>query len=336
MPHPNRRDLPFAKLSHALQRVLRWLDACTVLQRNDLISVAWQVEPQLRQARHALRGWTTDGFIAECDHPSTTNGQANAPWNMGGPIYRLGPRGSGRLREVGITPHPTTDDPASRVRDGLLLASAFAVGLTRDLATDPSMTHFTWNSTPFQGDIVRADGEGVLCYHAYPQHSTSSREPNAMGQNIWNLSLPENAPAPGQLRVALILEVDSGSESSAQLATRAAHWRTVLRMRRAALPPGCWLQVLWVTEGSWERADTIWRAWITHARFPLFITTVSTLTFNGMLRHWLALWRDEHGRPRSLNPHRSQEPIWRPQASAAPLATTLSQAIAAWEATQRV
>jgi hypothetical protein len=336
MPHPNRRDLPFAKLSDSLQRALRWLNACVLLRHDDLIAVAWPIEPNVQRARHTLRGWADDGFISPVGDSSGADERRVGVFATSGLAYRLGPRGVERLREAGVALHQRSDEPAPRVRTGLLLAGAFVVGLARDLASDPSVAHFSWSSTPFLGDTVRADGEGALCYAAHPQPSSDNAGQDAAAQEVWSLAMPESAPTPGQLRVELTLEVDSGTETSAQLAARAARWRTVLRERRAALRSGCWLQVLWVTDGGWERADTIWRAWIAHARFPLFITTVSTLTLDGGLRPWLALWRDEHGRPRTLNPHRSQEPIWRPQASVAPAATTLPQAIAAWETTQRM
>jgi hypothetical protein len=339
MPHPNRRDLTFARLSDSLQRALRWLNACALLRRDDLIAVAWPIDANQQRARHTLRGWADDGFITPVGDPSGEEERRSGVFTTGGLAYRLGPLGAERLREAGVALHHRADEPATRVRAGLVLAGDFAVGLARDLARDPSVAHFSWRGTPFLGDTVRADSEGAICYEAEPSHlrpSTDGTGEDERADYIWSLMMPEAAPARGQLRVELILEVDLGTETSAQLTTRATHWRTILRERRAALRSGCWLQVVWVTNGGWERADTIWRAWIAHARFPLFITTVATLTLDSALRPWLALWRDEHGRPRTLNPHRSQEPIWRPQGSAPPAATTLPQAIAAWEATQRV
>jgi hypothetical protein len=89
-------------------------------------------------------------------------------------------------------------------------------------------------------------------------------------------------------------------------------------------------------DGGWERAQTIWRAWVRKAALPLLITTSSSLRIAERWRPWQAVWRDEHGRPRTLNPYAGQEMVWRFQASPPPTYTTLEQAIAAWEATQRV
>jgi hypothetical protein len=71
-------------------------------------------------------------------------------------------------------------------------------------------------------------------------------------------------------------------------------------------------------------------------------SSLSTLHHYGCHAHhrrwvhpWYALWRDEHGRPRTLNPYGGQEATWRFQASPPPQHPTLEQAIRVWEATQR-
>jgi hypothetical protein len=142
--------------------------------------------------------------------------------------------------------------------------------------------------------------------------------------------------AAGQMAMQLFLEIDLGTESSEQLERRAARWGAALRAQRAHLETRCWPYVVWVTDGGWERAQTIWRAWLRKAALPLFVTTSSALRIADRWRPWHAVWRDEHGRPRTLNPFGGQEPLWRFQASPAPSSLSLEQAIAAWEATQRV
>jgi hypothetical protein len=145
---------------------------------------------------------------------------------------------------------------------------------------------------------------------------------------------PPTAPASGQVGMRLLLEIDLRTETEPQLERRAERWRTRLRDQRAHLPPNCWPYILWVTDGGWDRANTIWRAWIRKAGLPLFITTTAALHIEGRWRPWRAAWRDEHGRPRTLNPHASWEPIWRFQASPPPEYTSLKQAIKVWDATQ--
>jgi hypothetical protein len=86
--------------------------------------------------------------------------------------------------------------------------------------------------------------------------------------------------------------------------------------------------------GGAERVQSIWHAWLTEAACPLLITSMGELTTTGALHPWHALWRDEHGRPRSLNPYAGQEPRWRYEPSPPPAYTRLEQAIRAWETTQ--
>ena len=60
-------------------------------------------------------------------------------------------------------------------------------------------------------------------------------------------------------------------------------------------------------------------------------TTSSSLRIAERWRPWQAVWRDEHGRPRTLNPYAGQELVWRFQESPPPAYSSLEQAIAAWE-----
>jgi hypothetical protein len=315
MPQPKRRDLPWANLDASLQRVLRWLNACTLLRRDDLISIAWTSPISRQWMSTALQGWTDDHFIVPIDD---------------GTAYGLGDTGTGKLIEAGIVTPRVQVSPAPRVRAGLLLASQFAAGLARDLLPEAGVTHLTWASMPFSGAGPRPDSYGAVRYSIERE---SLRDVGSL--DLLHLATPDAPPLLGQRSMDLILEVDLGTESAEQLAQRARRWGMALRDQRAQVAPGCWPYVLWVTDGGWDRANTIWRAWIAQAACPLFITTVSMLTIDGALHPWYALWRDEHGKPRTLNPYGGQEAVWRFQASPPPEHATLEQAIRAWEATQR-
>jgi hypothetical protein len=315
MPQPKRRDLPWANLDASLQRVLCWLNACTLLRRDDLISIAWAGTISRQGVSAALQGWTDDHFIVPIDD---------------GTAYCLGDTGAGKLIEAGVETPRMNAPPAPRVRAGLLLASQFAAGLARDLLPEAGVSHFTWVSTPFSGAGPRPDGCGDLRY------SLGRQSLRGVGSlELLHLAMPDDPPPAGQHSMELILEVDLGTETAEQLEQRARCWGIALRERRAHLAPRCWPYVLWVTDGGWDRANTIWRAWIAQAACPLFITTAAMLTIDGALHPWYALWRDEHGRPRTLNPYGGQEPAWRFQASPPPEHVTLEQTIRVWEATQR-
>jgi hypothetical protein len=312
MPQPKYRDMSWDQLEGSTRRALRWLNACTLLSKHDLLAVAFPPGHDRRRVDHALRIWQREAFVATVDDSE---------------IYRLGEQGAAKLRNAGIDLRFDGHDPAYRVRTGLLLAGQFAVGLALDLALEASITHFTWSAAPFSGDGPRADGIGEVWYSTVRRPST-----DALSLNIFDLTTQPTAP--GQACMRLILEIDLSTETEPQLERRAERWRTRLRDQPAHLPPNCWPYVLWVTDGGWDRANTIWSAWIRKAGLPLFITTTSALHIEGRWRPWRAAWRDEHGRPRTLNPHASWEPIWRFEASPPPQYTSLEQAIKVWDATQ--
>ena len=316
MPQLKRRALPWANLDDSLQRVLLWLNACRLLRRDDLISIAWTSPISRQWISAALQGWTDDSFIVAIDD---------------GTAYTLGDTGAVKLIEAGVETSCVEATPAPRVRAGLLLASQFAVSLAHDLLLETGVSHFTWVSTPFSGAGPRPDGCGGLRYSLARQ---SLREVGSL--DLLHLTMPDDPPPAGQRSMELLLEVDLGTETAEQLQQRAKRWATALRDQRAHMAPRCWPYVLWVTSGGWDRANTIWRAWLANAACPLFITTVAMLTINSALHPWYALWRDEHGRPRTLNPYGGQEAVWRFQASPPPEHASLEKAIRAWEATQHV
>lgn len=315
MPYPQRGQMSWAQLEDSTRRALIWLNACQLLSRDDLIRIAWPGSVSRQRATRSLRDWVADGFIVPLDDCT---------------VFMLGPTGAMKLLDAGIAMQLATEPPAPRVRPGIVLAGQIAVALGLDLCSDARIGGFTWMSAPFSGEGPRADGRGAILYSI---DRRPLRDPTTL--DILTLTLPTTAPTRGHFLAWLILEVDLGTETSAQLEVRAERWGEALPQQCAQMPPGCWPYVLWVTSGGWDRANTIWCAWITRAACPLFITTVTALRIGEALHPWQAIWRDEHGRSRSLNPFVGQEPIWRFQESASPTATTLNQAIATWEAMQR-
>jgi hypothetical protein len=312
MPQRRRSELPWSDLAPELQRTLRWLHAVRLLHAEDLAALAWPDRILKRQSKDwALDSWSQDTFIAP---------GADKTW------YRLGPLGAVRLREAGVDTAEPADWPAERAQQGIQSASRFAVSLALDIRATPGVIDFSWQSDPFSGEGVRADGSGALHYHINPQSVPLTTDPNEL---LW--LHPAKRPVAGQALDWLLLEVDSGTESGPQLARRCAAWGEELRRQYAAAPPGCWPTVLWVVTGGAERMQSIWRAWLTEAACPLLITSRAELMVTGTLHPWHALWRDEHGRPRSLNPYAGQEPIWRYEPSPPPVHTRLDQAIRAWE-----
>jgi hypothetical protein len=322
MPQAPRTQLPFAKLDGRLQRSLRWLNACRLIRRDDLIRLGWpdlsaaEGGPTSRQRiSQALQDWIDDHFITP-----TADGAA----------FMLGSIGALKLEEVGVTVHVPQEELAARVQPGLLLASEFAIALGLDLLLEPGVTHFTWVARAFSGAGPRADGYGGVWYQRNRQPP-----PDVSRRDLLDLALPTDDLGAQQL-AWLLLEVDMGTETPAQLEERAARWGRKLREQYPRMPPGNWPYVLWVTTGDRDRMQAIWRAWLTAAMCPLLITTVAMLRLGDALHPWRGLWRDEHGRPRYLNPFAGQEPAWRYQESPPPTCATLEQAIRAWEATQRV
>jgi hypothetical protein len=256
MPQRRRSELPWSNLTPELQRTLRWLHAVRLLHAEDLAALAWPDRTLKRQSKDwALDSWTQDTLI--------TPG-ADKTW------YRLGPLGAARLREAGVDTVEPKDWPAERVQQGIQIASRFAVSLALDIRVRSGVVGFSWQSDPFSGEGVRADGSGTLHYRVNSQSLSSTADPNEL---LW-LHLAKQ-PVPGQALDWLLLEVDSGTESGPQLARRCAAWGEELLRQDAAAPPGCWPMVLWVVMGGAERMQNIWRVWLTEAACPLLITSVA-------------------------------------------------------------
>jgi hypothetical protein len=312
---PKLVDTPWGQLERHLQRVLRWLNSCTLLTAADLSTLAWPEGATRQNQEAAIERWCDAALIQQLDDGIT---------------YQLGPVGVRKLREANLPIYAPTTELHPRVHQGILLASRFAVGLWADLLQEVAVGGFDWLSQPFRGEGARADGEGVILY---------SRNQTPCPRRADDLFCHDIAPSQltaDQKLDQLLVEIDTDTENVAQLRERARAWHNVIPTL-LPLPPRTGLRILWVTTGGWHRAGVIWQTWIDEARCPLWVTTLAELQqADGSVRPWRALWRDEHGRPRTLNPWQRSEMIWRYEPSPEPAATTFDQAIAAWNEYQVV
>jgi hypothetical protein len=312
MARSARRHATWEKLHESLRRTLAWLHACPVLSVESLIQIAWPIDPPTQKwARAQLRGWTTDGFITPVGD---------------GSMYMVDAIGRERLAEGG---RPTIEHRmmALSAQTGVAQAGAIAVALAQELIPEVAVGALMWKVDPFRGDDVRADANGGVYYRG-------DRGAVRADTDLTFLTLAQPPPpplAPGHRVDWFALEIDSGTESPAQLRIRATRWGTRMRALYDTAPSGCWPYALWVVNGAWDRVGMIWRIWLDAAACPLRITTMQALRAGGALRPWSAIWRDEHGRPRSLNPFMDQETHWRFLESPQPTAATLEQAIAQWD-----
>lgn len=317
MPPPRT----YAQLRPPVQRVLTWLGACGLITQADLVRVGWpadRLRPDVvpvteRNVALCLRRWEATDYLRQVATPQVA--------------YQLGAVGVALLRQAGQPCATTTSRPlAARVRPGLLLASTFAVHLWRQLRQEATVQRFAWSAQPFHGTNVRADGLGsILTANETIPDSGQSLDQLTPHPDPWGLSS-------GQTLARLILEVDRGTETGPQLRTRAQRWRTTLEALQP-LPPRVRVQMLWVVDGPWSRADQIWRIWLTEAQTPLWVTTVADLIgADGRWHPWTAIWRDELGRPRTLTPTTATEQQWRGAATQPPTVDSLAVAMQQWDA----
>src|SRR5262249_50399978 len=57
MPQPKYRDMTWEQLEGSTRRALRWLNACTLLRKHDLLAVAFPPGHDRRRVDHALTIW---------------------------------------------------------------------------------------------------------------------------------------------------------------------------------------------------------------------------------------------------------------------------------------
>ena len=309
------------ELDATVQRALRWLNATALLAIADLCQVVWLEPVSQRNIALCLQRWSEAELILSVDD---------------GRSYQLGPVGATKLQDGGIEVTAPTQLVSARVRPGLLLASRFAVGLWQDLRTEPAVGGLWWTAQPFSGSGARPDAVGLLLH-------TFDRSPcDRVGAELLTDAAAPTELYGMQVLTQIVLEIDSGAESVTQLRERA-------RARHAAfatmtpLPENTMLLPLCVTSGGWERAGTIWQVWMDVVHCPLWVTTEAALrTADGDLRPWqgargntpahsLAVWRDEQGRPRSLNPWELHETQWRYRSAGPPTVSSLAAAIDQWE-----
>jgi hypothetical protein len=299
IPHTKRA---WHQLSLPLRRSLLWLNAGTLLRERDLLDLAWPTAGRdLRNAHKRLREWAADRFII-------VERRANDR------IVRLGPIGAAKLRDGGVVEQVRLLEatPAERVQSGLLLANQLGAGLALDLIPVAAVAQLSWRCDPFRGSGARSD---ALCGLYY---DLERRPLRTAGSSILTLVPDHPLPEAGHALDLLYIEVDSGSETSRQLAERAERWRATHAERYATLPDNCWPSVLWVIDGGPQRMATVWQSWLRHARAPLLITMTRSLTFGDTFHPWYATWWDEHGRERTLNPWLGNEMAWRLGGSAPP------------------
>jgi hypothetical protein len=319
MPRPLAKT-PWPELTTQVQRMLRWLNVCTLIATADLCRVVWPQPIQEHKQVESLQRWADAELIRPLDDGSG---------------YQLGAAGAARLREAGRPVYGVTQELSARVRPGLLLASRFAIGLWRDLQPEAAVGGLTWLARPFSGEGVRADAVGTILY-------THDRRPcPRVADDLLCDDLPPHQLRGMQELMRLIVEIDSGTETLTQLRERARAWRSAIREMSISENTG--VLVLWITTGGWERAGTIWQAWVEEARTPGWFTTIAALQqTDGSLRPWQSaridmsaqrqsVWRDEHGRPRSLNPWELEEPRWRYAAAGPPTSANLAEAIHSWD-----
>jgi len=315
IPHAQRS---WDQLSPPLRRALLWLNAGMLLRDRDLLDLAWPAaRGDRRNARKRLREWVADQLIVVDSTPL-------------GAAVRLGQLGAAKLRASGVVEPVRLFETAlaERVLAGVLLANQFGVGLALDLLPIAAVAQLSWRCDPFRGVGARADAVGGLYY------DLRGRPLRVAGPAILTLVPDHPLPEAGHALDILYIEIDSGTETTVQLAERAQRWRAALAERYATLPDNCWPMVLWIVAGGMQRMATIWQCWLTHARAPLLITTTAQLAFGDTFHPWHATWWDEHGRERTLNPWIGHEPAWRLHSSAPPnMRRTLPQAQAAARAT---
>jgi hypothetical protein len=253
---------------------LLWTRACGVIQREDLFRVTWP-DIQRRQTRHYGLGQ-----MLKADLLQAIDEQQR--------VLKLGRHGARILKSAGLS-STYKSRPSERVLPGLLLASEFGTALGRRLMEQSRVTALTWASEPFAGRQVRPDSTGEIFYHLVPEVMY------ALNIAILKPKLPRPLER-NQSVLRVCLEIDRVSQSVEQLTQRIENWRAALA--DLLLPYQTALTVLWVTSGTWRRAQTIADLWHSRIQQTAFCTTEFELREQSELRAMNPLeawWMDSQG-----------------------------------------
>lgn len=258
-------------------RALYWLDSCRVLRRGDFEQVVWP-HPVRRQTRqHGLTRLLETDLVEAIDEQRVA--------------LQLGRRGAALLARAGVDTRYRRA-PGERALPGLLIAGAFASALGRQLMDDPHVRAMQWRAEPYTGATLRPDGVGLISWTSTNQADSASKP---------NMLRPDWVPNPDDRVVQVLLEVDSGAERASALRARVRSWTTALDApaTHGLLDPSQ-LLVLWVTTGTWRRAETLRQLWASTTTQPAFFTTLYALRGpmeNARLDLVRASWRNQDGQP---------------------------------------
>jgi hypothetical protein len=233
-----------------------WLNAFWLISRPSLCTILWPNGTTRQNRNHGLRQLVLHDLIEANDEQSRA--------------YRLGRRGAVLMQTHGIEARYRRK-PKPRVEPGLLLASEFAVTLSRPLMDNPHMRGLMWREAPFAGRIARPDASAeLLC---------SMRASTPLGPDLLASQLTR-LPAEHECGIRLFVEIDRTTEFGDRIEERVRAWAEALRTPLYAnLPDRTFSLHLWVTTGTWARARTIQQHWSYYigAKAPALFTTVYQL-----------------------------------------------------------
>lgn len=256
-------------------RILTWLWACWLIRRQDLITIGWPTGTTRQNYNHGLRQLLTHRFIESIDEQQQ--------------VFKLGRHGARLLQEAGIAARYRTT-PKPRAQPGLILASEFASALGRQIVAHTQLQDMTWVEQPFAGTTVRPDAVADIRW------SATRTDLNDLQDRV--LKTQYGRPlVSDEWRIRLCLEIDRVTQFSDTLQARMHNWAQALHY--TALPPRTSLVVLWVTNGTWQRARTIHQAWSELTAHEAFFTTVYQLRHEcewGQMDPLGEVWMDCVGR----------------------------------------